>query len=229
MNIRAQIFSSSSQALLLSAFLCGVIFTSQTCNAQHLTKVFFPNMKEARLARGMIYTQERSVEVPATWEHDSAREGITVTIPVPQELSLSETLVSGVVIDENNQIALSPLTIADLGNPMTIVPVCEPGTDLRVRPEQEGLYRQLVEIRERRAQVAQKKLRDTVSPALFERLRQLEVSFQLNSGKPLSFDLPVEELAERLDILYAAVERYELHKKLGKTNDAHHSPNPPKS
>ena len=180
--------------------------------AQHMANVFFPEIRSVRSATGLVYAQQQTMEVPAQWSYDAERNGVVLKIQLPANLPPHETLVSGVIVDENSQLNFGPLSVADLGNPLSFVASCSATPAPQISGTQAGLFSQLVEIRQRRVQVARKKLRETVSPELFKRLRELEKGFNIERDKPLSLDLSPGELSERLDVLFHTVKRYEFYK-----------------
>ena len=190
--------------------------------AQTLTKVFIPHLDSAVSVKGLIHTSEKVEEVPATWKLDENRGGIILEFTIPKGVDLPNSFVSGLAIDEYNQISMSPLNVADLQNPRTIVEMCVAEAPEGVRAEQEGPYRKLLAIREKRLELARNEIKETYPQEFFERLQKLEEAFHLQSPTPLSPELPTEELAERLDILFHTIHRYEKHKKK-KTEHPPHS------
>ncbi|MCI5065841.1 hypothetical protein MRY87_08970 [bacterium] len=206
-----------SHARLLTGLvaLIGVLFAPlpgiREASAEHISHIFFAGEKEVQAAYGLLYVGKTTREVPATWSYDEDRDGVLLSIEIPEDLPLQKTLVSGVMIDGSSQLQLSPLTIADLSTPTAVVPICERSTPLDLPESQRGLFEQLVEIRQRRVQVSRHKLERMFSAPLFERLHELEKGFDIGNEKPLSLELPMSELSERLDTLFHAITRYEMY------------------
>lgn len=183
--------------------------------AQTQTRVFIPHVQTVQSAKGLIHTIDKVVEVPATPTFNSALGGVLLEFTIPAGVNPTTSFVSGVVTDENNQISMSPLNIADLTNPRALVGICEPKAPEGVRVEHEAAYKKLVAIREKRLELERKSLQEAFSSDFFQRLQELEVGFHLQASPPLSLELAPEELAERLDILFHTIHRYEEHKKRG--------------
>ncbi len=201
-----------SALILISSFF---FLLGQDVQAQTQTRVFIPHVQTVQSAKGLIHTIDKVVEVPATPTFNSALGGVLLEFAIPAGVDLTTSFVSGIVTDENNQISMSPLNITDLTNPRTIVDLCEPKAPEGIRVEHEAAYKKLITIREKRLELEKKSLQETFSSDLFQRLRELEVGFHLQASPPLSLELAPEELAERLDILFHTIHRYEEHKKQG--------------
>lgn len=177
-----------------------------------MTNFFFPEIRGVQHASGLVYTLDKTIEVPAQWKYDEQRRGVILSVILPKNFQPQQTFVSGVVVDDKSQLTLGPVARADFHDPETMIPMCGDSVGDNLREGQEGLFKKLVEVRERRIEVAEKKMKETISPKLFQRLRELENAFSLRYTNPLTPDLPIEELAERLDVLYYTIKRYDFYK-----------------
>ncbi|MCB0320165.1 MAG: hypothetical protein KDD60_04510 [Bdellovibrionales bacterium] len=197
----------------LAVSLLTVFGMSQSAMGEQSTTLFFPNVRESVRVAGIVYGPEQTFETSAHARYDELRNGMFITVDIPNSLSLNSTLVSGVVETPNSELLFGPLTFGDLPDPRAVVPICEAADSAsKIQPEQAQLLRSLVEIRQRRVQVIQKTIKEMAVPALVERLTRLESQFGFQYKEPFSAELSATEIAARLDALYHAITRYKFYK-----------------
>ncbi len=203
------------KAIVYSTVFLLLLLGPSFLHADQSTTLFFPGLRQVARASGLIYSDTTTREAPAEWKYDNERDGVFLTVEIPRDLQSSSTLVSGVALDaESSELQFSPITFADLPDPRAVVPMCDlSSTTFKVAHSQEALMESLVEIRERRIQVNNKKLAELAPKELIDRLKRLESGFGFHYKEQLSLNLPPEQLATRLDALFYAISRYEYHKK----------------
>ncbi|MCB0309691.1 MAG: hypothetical protein KDD42_00565 [Bdellovibrionales bacterium] len=171
---------------------------------------------EPHTAAGLLLSNAKSIQKPnpQVRKYDDSQYLVSFDYE-PSELK-GDTVATAMIVSSDGKVAFGDVTpILKAGfSPLVLnLPRCAHTETTKVTLQgQYALIESLVNIRSNRLKVLKQGIKKKMSGNLLTRLQNLERGFGLERIRPLSSELPVSELVDRLARLQVAIQNLQSHR-----------------